>query len=109
MWAMIPMLRTRSSATLVSVAAKALVLLLAALPAVVREGLVGLRHPVHVVLALERVALLLQRVQDLARQLVRHVLLAPVARVRHQPAQGERAPAALRHLDRHLVVRAADA
>jgi len=37
------------------------------------------------------------------------VLLAPLPRVGHEPAQRERAPAALRHLDRHLVVRAADA
>src|ERR1041385_3803735 len=106
MWAMIPMLRTRSSATLVSVAAKTL---LVPLPAVMREGLVGLRHPVHVVLALERVALLLQRVQDLAGELVVHALLPPVARVRHEPAERQRAAAALRYLDGHLVVGAADA
>src|SRR4029078_6491120 len=106
---MIPILRTRSSATLVSVTAKSSCLPFCGLPAVMREGLVGLRHPVHVVLALERVALLLERVEDLARELVLHVLLAPVARVRHEPAQRERAAAPLRHLDRHLVVRAADA
>src|SRR5262245_4191360 len=105
MWAMIPMLRTRSSATRVSVTAKSLL----SLPAVVGEGLVGLRHAIHVVLALERVPLLLERVEDLPGKLVRHVLLAPVARERDEPAQRERAPAALRHLDRHLVVRAADA
>src|SRR5215475_9003587 len=106
MWAMIPMFRTRSSATRVSVTDKSKLLLL---PAVVGEGLVRLRHPVHVVLALERVALLLERVEDLAGQLVGHVLLAAVAGVGDEPAQRERAPAALRHLHRHLVVRAADA
>src|SRR5437764_2237937 len=95
MWAMIPMFRTRSSATRCSVAAKSL----QSLPAVVREGLVGLRHPIHVVLALVRVPLLLERVQDLAGELVAHLLLAPVARERHEPAQRERAAAALRHLD----------
>src|SRR5438105_1613833 len=105
MWAMIPMFRTRSSATLVSVTANSS----PCLPPVVREGLVGLRHPVHVVLALERVALLLERIQDLAGQLVVHVLLAAVARIRDEPAQRERAAAALRHLDRNLVVGAADA
>src|SRR6059058_3571558 len=105
MWAMIPMLRTRSSATRVSVAAKSLL----ELPAVVGEVLVGLRHPIHVVLALVRVPLLLERVQDLAGELVAHLLLAAVARERHEPAQRERAPAALRHLDGHLVVRTADA
>src|SRR5438132_63867 len=105
MWAMIPMFLTRSSATRVSVTAKSLL----SLPAVVGEGLVGLRHAVHVVLALERVALLLERVEDLAGQLVAHVLLATVARVGDEPADRERLPTALRHLDRHLVVRAADA
>src|SRR5690348_17538688 len=108
MWAMIPMLRTRSSATAVSC-----VFVLKAsfrdLPAVVREGLVRLRHPVDVVLALERAALLVQRVHDLVCQLVRHALLAALARVRDEPAHGERAGPALRHLDRHLVVRTADA
>jgi hypothetical protein len=63
------------------------------------EGLVGLRHPVEVVLALEGVALLVEGIQNLAGELVRHVLLAPVARVRDEPAHGERARAALRHLD----------
>src|SRR5437899_4758401 len=104
MWAMIPMFRTRSSPTRVSVTATS-----PPLPPVVRKGLVGLRHPVHVVLALERVALLLERVEDLAGQLVVHVLLAPVARVGDEPAKCERAAAALRHLDRNLVVGAADA
>src|SRR3954453_12580117 len=106
MWAMIPMFLTRSSATFASVTAKSSSV--PSLPAVVGEGLVGLRHPVHVVLALERVALLLERVEDLAGKLVLHVLLAPVARVRHQPAERQRAAAPLRHLDRNLVVRATD-
>src|SRR4051812_25153105 len=98
MWAMIPMFRTRSRAIFDSVTANSLLL-----PAVVGEGLVGLRHPIHVVLALERVALLLERVHDLAGQLVAHVLLAPLAPEGHEPAKGERAAAALRHLDRNLV------
>src|SRR5437899_4503643 len=104
MWAMIPMFLTRSSATLVSVTAKSL----QSLPAVVGEGLVGLRHAIHVVLALERVPLLLERVEDLAGQLVRHLLLAPVARVGDEPAERERAAAPLGHLDGNLVVRPAD-
>src|SRR5437763_7398583 len=105
MWAMIPMFRTRSSATRCSVAANSL----QSLPAVVRESLVGLRHPIHVVLALVGVPLLLERVEDLAGELVAHVPLAAVAREGDEPAQRERAPAALRHLDGHLVVRTADA
>src|SRR5256885_16586041 len=97
MWAMIPMFRTRSSATRCSVAAKSL----QSLPAVVREGLVGLRHPVHVVLALVGVSLLLERVEDLAGELVAHVLLAAVAPEGDGPAQRQRAPAALRYPPRH--------
>src|SRR5437763_14462486 len=105
MRAMLPMCRTRSSATAPFVLSTVAI----ALPPVVGESLVRLCHPVEVVLALERVALLVERVEDLAGQLLRHVLLAPVARERDEPAHGERARATLRHLDGHLVVRAADA
>src|SRR2546430_13825237 len=86
MWAMIPMLRTRSRPTLRVLVSK----LVTRSPAVVREGLVGLRHPVEVVLALERAALLVQRVEDLARELLVHVLLAAVARVVGEPPGGAR-------------------
>src|SRR6187431_274932 len=102
MWAMIPMFRTRSSATCVAV------VVLMRSPAVVREGLVRLRHPVHVVLALERAALLVDRVLELRRELRLHPLLATLARVRDEVAERERAAARGRHLDRNLVVRAAD-
>src|SRR5918999_5485186 len=105
MCAMIPMLRTRSSAMRVAV------VLIAArlLPAVVREGLVRLRHPVDVVLLLERAALAVDRVHQLGRQLLVQALLAALARELDEPADGERARTALRHLDGHLVVGAADA
>src|SRR5919108_4151212 len=103
MWAMIPMFRTRSSAMRVCVVA------IAALPAVVRERLVRLRHPVDVVLALVGAALLVERVEDLAGEALREALLAALARERDEPAHGEIARAALRHLHRDLVVRAADA
>src|SRR5215203_5224329 len=106
MWAMIPMLRTRSSAIAVCVVAKALPV---PLPAVVRECLVGLRHPVLIVLLLERAALLVERVHELAGQLRGHPLLTALAGERDQPAERQRPGAPLRHLDRHLVVRAADA
>src|SRR5688572_16104360 len=102
MCAMIPMLRTRSSAMRVAV------VLMCSLPAVMREGLVGLRHPVDVVLLLERAALLVQRVEQLAGELLAHQLLAPVARELHDPADRERTGTPLRHLDGHLVVRATD-
>src|SRR5947207_2442295 len=138
MWAMIPMFRTRSRATplLVSTAMRATTgraaacprkrtrgggagepggttaehrsLLRPSSPSVVREGLVGLRHPVDVVLALERAALLVQGVEDLGGELLDHALLAAVAGEVDKPAHGERARAALRHLDRHLVVRTAN-
>src|SRR5919106_1055299 len=105
MCAMIPMLRTRSSAIRVAV------VLIAArlLPAIMREGLVRLRHPVDVVLLLERAALAVDGVHQLRRQLLVQPLLAALARELDEPADRERARAALRHLDRHLVVGAADA
>src|SRR6266508_2688875 len=79
------------------------------LPAVVREGLVGLRHPVDVVLLLECSPLLVERVEDLPDELRLHALLAALLRVLDEPAHGERAGPALGHLDRDLVVGAADA
>src|SRR6478672_2113845 len=88
MWAMMPMLRTRSSSSIfgtrklfcVSITAIESSLLAGeALPAVVREGLVRLGHAVHVVLALEGTALLVRRVEDLADELVDHLLLAALA------------------------------
>src|SRR5258706_9396024 len=108
MWAMIPMFRTRSRATAVSFFS--LVLKVSApLPAVVRESLVGLRHPVDVVFPLERPTLLVQGVHDLVGELDAHALLPALARERHEPAHGKRAGPALRNLHRNLVVRTADA
>src|SRR5918993_269737 len=68
MWAMIPMFRTRSSAIACCVTATGS---FPPLPAIVREGLVGLRHPVDVVLLLESAALLVDRVEDLAADAAR--------------------------------------
>src|SRR3954470_9349478 len=79
------------------------------LPAVMRKCLVGLRHAIHVVLALERAALLVDGVQDLGGEPLDHLALAALARERDDPAHGKRARAAGGHLDRHLVVGAADA
>src|SRR5688572_21001077 len=89
MCAMIPMLRTRSSA--VGAFVTDADMLLMALPPVVRESLVGLRHAVLVVLLLERAALLIQRVEKLARELALHPLFAPFARVNNEPADRQRA------------------
>src|SRR5260221_4658175 len=102
MLVMIQMLRTRSRPTLVIDS-------VIPLPPVMREGLVGLRHPVDVVLALERTALLVERVEDLVGELVAHALLAAVARERDEPADRDRAATPLRNLDGNLVVGAADA
>src|SRR6059058_1933525 len=108
MWAMIPMFRTRSSATGVSAIFVLKSSFLPRLPPVMREGLVGLRHPVDVVLALERPALLVQCVEDLGGELLHHALFPAVAGEVDEPAHGERARAPLRHLDGNLVVGAAD-
>src|ERR671924_272431 len=74
-----------------------------------REGLVRLRHSVEVVLALEGAALLLEGVEDLAGELLVHVLLAPLAGESDEPADGESAGTPLWNLDGNLVLRAADA
>src|SRR3954451_4207434 len=103
MWAMIPMLRTRSSAVVTSIVA------ISGLPAVVRESLVGLRHPVDVVLFLVRPALLRHRVEDLAGELLVHALLAAVTGELDEPAHSKRAGTTLRNLDGNLVVGATDA
>src|SRR3954447_20509482 len=79
------------------------------LPAIVSEGLVGLRHAEDVVLPLVRAALLLLGVEQLVREPLRHRALAAAAGEAHEPAHGERAGTALRDLDGHLVGRAADA
>src|SRR5438132_6414457 len=55
------------------------------LPAVVRKGLVGLRHAVDVVLALVGAALLGLRVHQLVGEPLGHRLLAPLAGELDQP------------------------
>src|SRR3954464_14721731 len=73
-----------------------------------REGLVGLGHPVDVFLALERAALILLGIGELAGQPLGHRLLATRARELDEPADGEGAGPAGRHLYRDLVGGAAD-
>src|SRR5690349_23701004 len=73
------------------------------------EGLIGLRHAVDVVLALERVALLLLGVEKLVGEPWGHRLLATLASEADEPADRKRAGPAGRHLDGHLVGGAADA
>src|SRR3954453_19121150 len=78
------------------------------LPAVVSEGLVGLRHAVDVLLALERAALFGLRVLELAGEPLGHRLLATCAREGDEPADRESSSAALGNFDRALVGGAAD-
>src|SRR3954466_10491227 len=79
------------------------------LPAVMREGLVGLRHAEDVVLALVGAALLGLGVHQLVGQALGHRLLAAVAGDLDQPADRERAGAGRGDLDGDLVGRTADA
>src|SRR3954453_3631630 len=111
MWAMMPMLRTRSSSSIFGTPLPACVCVTAisSLPPVVGEGLVGLRHSVDVVLLLVGAALLIGGVEDLRGELLVHLLLAPLAGEGDEPAHCQGAGATLRYLDGHLVVGAADA
>src|ERR1044072_4228577 len=117
MWAMIPMLRVRASGysrissplpffRSWSVAATAIGLLpwvgRGRLPAVVREGAVGLRHLVHVLAPLDRGAGPVGGVHDLGDEALGHRVLATRAREVHEPAHRERRAALRLELDRHL-------
>src|SRR4051794_9158379 len=82
---------------------------LGVLPAIVREGLVRLGHAVDVVLPLPGAALLLRRIEDLAREALGHRVLAAGAGELDQPANREGASAPGGNLDRDLVGGAADA
>src|SRR3954453_11785234 len=79
------------------------------LPAVVREGPVGLRHLVGVLAPLDSGAETVAGVQQLVLQPLDHGLLAAGLGVLHQPAQAERGRPGRTDLDRHLVGRATDA
>src|SRR6266700_2974349 len=118
--AMIPMLRTLARSTAVvlatlvprsrkSVLLKLWVLAAWRLPAVVGEGLVGLRHLVRVLAPLHAGAQAVARVQQLVHEPLGHRLLPPVPGVGDDPAQRERGAAGRADLDRDLVRRAAHA
>src|SRR6476469_8084165 len=78
------------------------------LPAVVREGLVGLGHLVGVLATLHRGTEAVGRVEDLVHAALGHGLLTTLTRVADHPAQGQRGRAVGLDLDRHLVGRTAD-
>src|SRR5919204_4328957 len=114
MWAMMPMLRTRSRGSCrtdsrATFGATATAIPYRSLPAVVTEGLVGLGHLVRLFLAPHRSAGVVHRVEQFRRELLAHRLAGALARRVDEPARRERHPSRGSHLDRDLVRRAADA
>src|ERR1700728_3440304 len=108
--AMIPMLRTLARSTAVWVATVSVLSTSSGcLPAVMREGLVGLRHLVGVFTALDAGAKAVAGVEQLVHQPLGHRLLAALPRVGHEPAQGQGGAARGAHLHGNLVGGAADA
>src|SRR4051795_8282810 len=118
MWAMMPMLRTlfrsvsTSRATRVFPCSQAwgpawLAQRRAAmpnyLPAVVREGPVGLGHLVRVLATLHRGTEAVRSVEEFVLQALDHRLLAAGLREGDQPAQRQGGGATRLDLDRHLV------
>src|SRR6266566_718808 len=119
--AMIPMLRVSSSlkalpmvpeTALLSparVATASLTSIPNLLPTVMCEGLVGLRHAVHVFFFLDRPAARIGGVNQLIREFVGHRLARAFTRILQQPANRQRLPPKRIHFHRDLVVRAAHA
>src|SRR2546426_682047 len=68
-----------------------------------RESPIGLRHPVRVLFLLDRLALALRREDQLGGEALRHVLLAPGAAERDQPAHPQRRASLGPHFHRDLV------
>src|ERR1700712_1426491 len=100
MWAMIPMFRVSASPASTVSAIR--------LPAVVGEGLVGLRHLVGVFAPLHSSTETVARVEQLVHEPLGHGLLASLAGVGDQPAERQGGAATSAHLDRDLVGGATD-
>src|SRR3989344_9671882 len=79
------------------------------LPSEVGKCFVRLRHAMHLILLLDRIALALSGSKNLVRELDRHRTALLIPRCADDPAEREREAAGLRHFSRHLVVGAADA
>ncbi len=77
----------------------------ARLEPVVREGLVGLCHTVHVFTLLDCCALAFSGIQQLASQAQSHGLLATLAGEVHQPTHGQGITTGRTDFDRNLVSR----
>src|ERR687892_1583460 len=73
-----------------------------------REGAIGLGHPVSIFLFLYRRAAAIRRVDQLRRELFFHRFFTAVARRLNEPAHAERQTSLWSHLDRYLISRAAD-
>src|SRR5688572_21434167 len=72
-------------------------------PAVMREGLVGLGHLVHVLAALHRCARAVGGIHDLGGEPLGHRVLPARPAVVHEPAQREGRAALRPDLDGHLI------
>src|SRR6266478_2886063 len=79
------------------------------LPAIVREGTVGFRHPMHVFTLLDGVSPAIRCVEQLGREPLRHRLFIALARRHDDPANAECLTAHGAHFDRHLIGGATDA
>ena len=78
-------------------------------PTVVGEGPIGLCHLVRVFPFLHRSAAVVGGVEEFARQALLHCVLVAAARGCDEPADRQRLPALVAHLDRNLVGGTADA
>src|SRR5256885_16847309 len=108
MCAMMPMLRSlaraaSAAATVIPTSSRWSVL-----PAVMREGLVGLCHLVRVLAPLYRGTEAVARVEQLVHQPLDHGLLPTGPRVRDEPAQAKGGGPGGAHPDRHLIGGATD-
>src|SRR5258708_27909338 len=74
-----------------------------------REGLGGFRHAMHFLALLHRAAAALGRFLQLAGEPYGHRFLAALLRPLADPPHGERDAPHRPHLDRHLIILAADA
>src|SRR5215467_11404962 len=80
----------------------------APLPPVMRKRLVRFRHAMHVFFLLDGGAAAVGGIEQFIGQLVDHSLLAAVACISNDPADGQRGATVGIDLNRHLVVGATD-
>src|SRR2546421_2102982 len=111
MWAMIPMFRVCSSGKLLALLAgrRAAWAMVIGLPLEVAEGLVGLRHAVGVLAALDRGTNAVAGVDQLEGELLRHAVAIALAGRVDQPAHAQRDAPIGADFHRDLVGGSADA